>query len=134
MHNVINVLESIFQEYEWEFKAASDASLNAFKLKARSFGVPESVIEQLVIFYSQVDGVPCLDSLVLHSCDDSIIFEWWEDAELWLGSRDYHILRWSAEIDRFCIGDASNVSFGEEEQFKYITDAIVYLANVYSAD
>lgn len=132
MQHVINALEPIFLEYGDTIKPASDISLRSFELKASAIGVPEDVIEQLVSLYSLVDEVPCLDSLVLHSCNDSIIFEWWENAELWLGSRDYYILRWSAEKVRFCVGDASNVSFGENVEFKHIADAVVYLANVYS--
>ena len=132
MQNVIKALAPLFKKDGHNIKAAYKADLIKFKVKANSHGVPITVIEQLIPFYSQVAEVPCLDSLVIHGCDDITIFEWWEDGELWLGSRDYHILRWSSQKSMFCVGDASNVSFGKKEEFKEFTDAVMYLVNVYS--
>ncbi|MDR3323488.1 MAG: hypothetical protein LBS89_04710, partial [Zoogloeaceae bacterium] len=39
-----------------------------------------------------------------HQCGDEILFEWWEDQELWLGSRDDDVLLW--KNNEFCSGDA----------------------------
>ena len=132
MQHVINVLEPIFQEHGCRVKSAPEESLTIFKLRAHGHGVPDEVTKQLTSFYLQVAEVPCLDSFVVHGCNEIIIFEWWQDGELWLGTRDYYILRWSSEKARFCIGDANNVSFSNEEEFIMFSDAVVALANVYS--
>ena len=74
---------------------------------------------------------PCLDSLEIHRCADPIIFEWWDQQELWLGQRDNNILRWSSPKDRFCIGDASNVSFSPEHEYSTFAEALRGLVNIY---
>ncbi|NKC19125.1 hypothetical protein CWC29_009775 [Pseudoalteromonas sp. S4498] len=113
-----------------EIKPASAESLVIFTAKATVQLVPNEVIAQLVSFYAHLAEVPCLDSLVVHHCDDPIIFEWWGDKELWLGSKDFYVLRWSAEKACFCIGDVSNVSFGEDEEFPDFNDAVIHLATL----
>jgi len=132
MQDIINVLEPIFQKHSCLIKPASELSLRAFRVIAYRHGLPEHVIEQLISFYSQVGDVPCLDSLDIHSCDDESLFEWWRDGELWLGTRDCYILRWSSKKGLFCIGDASNISFSKKEEFGNLADSIIYLVNIYS--
>lgn len=131
MQQVVENLKALFQEYDCEIEPTSNNSLNIFRSKANALEVPKDVIEQLIQFYVHFYDVPCLDSLTFHSCDDSQLFEWWEDSEIWLGSRDYYILRWSADRNRFCVGDSSNVSFGKDEEFCSLSEAIMYLINVY---
>jgi hypothetical protein len=85
------------------------------------------VIDQLVYFYSIVDGVPCLDSLDIHRCADLILFEWWDQQELWLGQKDFQTFRWSASKQRFCIGSAGNVSFSEDDEYSTFAEALGHL-------
>ncbi|WP_299008700.1 hypothetical protein [uncultured Tenacibaculum sp.] len=53
--------------------------------------------------------------LGFHSCTDDIIFEWWEDSELWLGQNDCNTLRWVN--GKFCLGDASNISYTKNYEY-----------------
>jgi len=82
------------------------------------------VVRQLSDFYAIADGVPCLNSLDIHRCADSILFEWWDQQELWLGQQDFYILRWSSANGRFCIGDAGNVSFSSSDEYRTFADAL----------
>lgn len=66
---------------------------------------------------------PVLMGFSLHRCDDEILFEWWEDdRELWLGQRDCDVLRWAD--GKFCLSDASNISYGEEYEFPTLVDLL----------
>ena len=85
---------------------------------------------QLLDFYSIVDGIPCLNSLDIHRCDDLILFEWWEQQELWLGQRDFYTVRWSSAKKRFCIGDAGNVSFSKSDEYRTFAGALHYVVNL----
>src|SRR5262249_18508301 len=113
--DVVALLKPLFEDYKVAMKPASKNSLALFQARAKERKVPGDVVKQLADFYSTVDGVPCLNSLDIHRCDDLILFEWWNQQELWLGQRDFYTLRWSSSKKRFCIGDAGNVSFSESE-------------------
>jgi len=63
-----------------------------------------------------------LDGFDFHRCDDIILFEWWDQQELWLGQRDMDTLRWTNL--GFCLGDASNVSYGQDYQFPTLLQLI----------
>lgn len=91
--------------------------------------VPQTAISQLSVFYSVVDGIPCLDSLHIYSCTDATIFEWWDRKELWLGQRDFYVLRWFEYM--FCIGDATNVCFADEDAYPNFVDALRHIMTVY---
>lgn len=93
-----------------------------FRRRAVENGVPESVVDLLAEFYGVSNGIPCLNSLVFHRCDDEILFEWWDDGELWLGQRDNDVLRWAD--DKFCLGDASNISYSQEDEFDTLVDLL----------
>ena len=89
---------------------------------AKSKNIPTNVINQLIEFYEISNGIPCLDSFEFHSCNDKILYEWWNRQELWLGTRDMDILRWSK--GRFCLGDASNTSYGRDYEFTSLIDLL----------
>ena len=91
--------------------------------------IPAHVVEQLADFYSVVNGVPSLDSLSIHDCADSIIFEWWSHGELWLGQRDFHTLRWHDE--KYCVGDASTISFSPEHEFSTLLEGVSHMVRLY---
>lgn len=128
----VALLKRLFDIYEAPMKPATEASLSVFKARATERGVPGDVVTQLLEFYSVIDGVPCLDSLSIHSCDDIILFEWWDDQqELWLGQRDFYTLRWSSSKERFCIGDAGNVSFSESDEYPTFAEALRHMVRLY---
>jgi len=130
----VGLLKPLFDVYETEMKSASEESLAEFRRRAGEHGVPQDVIAQLADFYSVTDGVvPCLDSLGIHSCADSILFEWWDHQELWLGQRDFYTLRWSQAKNRFCIGDAGNVSFSENDEYRTFAEALRHMVNLYDS-
>lgn len=134
MSNPIDIkalLKPLFDEYGVCMVPATQAQLKVFKARAVERDIPGAVVTQLVDFYSIANGVPCLDSLDIHACDDLILFEWWNQQELWLGQRDYYTLRWSASKNRFCIGDAGDVSFSGRDEYTAFAEALRYLVRVY---
>lgn len=85
--------------------------------------IPDSVAGELVEFYRISNGTPCLDGFSFHRCNDEILFEWWgSDRELWLRQRDCDLLRWAD--GKFCLGDASNISYGEKYEFPILEDLL----------
>lgn len=85
-------------------------------------GVDDSVVNQLVDLY-QVANNFCYEIILeFHNCDDVILFEWWGEKEIWLGQRDFHTLRQAN--GKFCLGDASNISFSEEYEFNTLIELI----------
>src|SRR5262245_40515987 len=127
----VALLEPLFAAYEKPMEPASEASLELFRARTAERKVPRDVVAQLVEFYSVLDGVPCLDSLAIHPCADLILFEWWDQQELWLGQRDFYTLRWSQAKDRFCIGDASNVSFSASDEYRTFAEALRQMVKMY---
>ena len=125
------LLRPLFDSYKAVMKPASESALKLFALRVNERKVPKDVVAQLTDFYSILDGVPCLDSLDIHRCDDIIIFEWWDERELWLGQRDFYTLRWSWSKDRFCIGDAGNVSFSPNDEYHTFAEALRYMVEMY---
>lgn len=129
----VALLKPLFDAYKVAMKSASQSSLNLFRSRATERKVPIEVVNQLANFYSNVDGVPCLDSLDIHRCDDLILFEWWDQQELWLGQRDFYTLRWSSSKERFCIGDAGNVSFSESDEYRSFAEALRHMVKSYDS-
>jgi hypothetical protein len=131
--DVVALLKPLFDAYEVPMSPATEASLTLFKARTSEREIPGDVVTQLADFYSVVDGVPCLDSLEIHRCDDMILFEWWDRQELWLGQRDFYTLRWSSSKNRFCIGDAGNVSFSERDEYLTFAEALRHIAKLYDS-
>jgi hypothetical protein len=127
------LLKPLFDAYNVVMKPARQSSLNLFRSRATERKVPIEVVNQLADFYSIVDGVPCLDSLDIHRSDDLILFEWWDQQELWLGQRDFYTLRWSSSKERFCIGDAANVSFSEKDEYRCFAEALRHMVKLYDS-
>lgn len=112
-----------FVQAKKEIIPANENLLADFRRRTTQHGVPVSAIDQLVEFYKLSNGTPCLNGFSFHRCEDEILFEWWEDDRaLWLSQRDCDVLRWSN--DKFCLGDASNVSYGEEYEFSTLVDLL----------
>ncbi len=128
------LLKPLFDEHDVTMEPADESSLNLFKERTDDREVPPHVTKQLTHFYSIVDGVPCLDSLDIHRCDDLIIFEWWAQHELWLGQRDSFTLRWSRSKDRFCIGDGGNVSFSSQDEYQTFAEALQHMVKMFDPE
>jgi hypothetical protein len=135
MHNVayVALLIPLFDSYEKEMRGASETSLKVFRARCCERDVPQDVVSQLTDFYSVIDGIPCLNSLDIHCCADLILFEWWDQRELWLGQRDFYSLRWSSSKSRFCIGDAENVSLSESDEYRTFDEALRHMVRMYDS-
>lgn len=118
-----NLLQPLFDQYQEIMTPADNHLLNSFKQSAQQRGVPESVIAELITFYSFTNGIPCLDGFDFYACHDEILFEWWEkQGVLWLGQRDFYVLRWAN--NRYCLGDASDNSFSKMHEFRSLFDLL----------
>lgn len=130
MKNNVNyreIVRPLFDLYNLQMTPASDDSLKAFKERATSHDVPTEVIEELSNYYAMVGGTPWI-----HKCDDVIVFEWWNEGELWLGQRDLYTLRWTN--NRYCIGDAGNVSFSPSDEHETLGSALNQFVRMYDPE
>ena len=121
---LVKLIKPIFDISEMDFCPASEKQISEFKKVTLEKGVPEKVTLELIKFYETTNGIPCLDSLSIHKINDLIIFEWWDDNELWLGQRDFYTIRW--KDNKYHLGDASNLNYGEE----YISDSLIGLLEI----
>jgi hypothetical protein len=126
-------IQSILGECE-EFKPSEKSVIDEFAENSRKRNVPECVIGQLAEFYEIADAL-CVDGVEIHSCDDEILFEWWdEDGELWLGGSGSDVFRWSREKGKFCMGDASDASYGEDHEFDTFAELLKFAYDYYFAE
>ncbi|MDJ0365074.1 hypothetical protein QMK33_07910 [Hymenobacter sp. H14-R3] len=93
----------------YPLQPASQQALATFEQRAIARGVPTGVTQQLVAFYQVANAFFYDSCLGFFTCDDELIFEWWEAKELWLSLMHMDVIRWSG--GKFCVGDASNVSY-----------------------
>ena len=120
-----SLLGSLVNGEDYKLQPATDEQMKAFVKTAAEKCVPQNVIVQLTELYEVANDYTYEIVLAFHNCADEIIFEWWdEDRELWLGQRDFHTLRWANE--KFCLGDAGNISFGKE----YEADTLIQLIEI----
>ena len=106
----------------YPIKPATQKQVDLFTNRATQNKIEHNVIKQLVDFYSVANLFNYEIIIGFHSCDDSTIFEWWEYKELWLGQRDFNTLRWAD--GKFCLGDASNISFSDEYKFDSLIELL----------
>ena len=108
---------------DYEVLPATSEQIEAFTKIATEKQVPKSVITQLTELYEVANNYNYEIIMAFHCCTDEIIFEFWDnERELWLGQRDYNMLRWTD--GKFCLGDASNASFGEEYEAETLIQLI----------
>ena len=107
---------------DYKIRPSTKEQIDIFTQRALDNGVDIKVIKQLVDLYEVADYFYYEIIIAFHPCDDLTIFGWWGDKELWLGQRDFYTLRWAS--DKFCLGDASNVSFSDEYQFDTLIELI----------
>ena len=109
------------EDYE-EFKPSTKKQIAVFLKRAEENGVPDEVVRQLVDLYELANRFFRENFLGFFACDDLTIFEWWDenDRTLWLGLFDYYVTRWTN--GKFCLGDASSVSFSNEYEFDTLAE------------
>src|SRR5690606_716714 len=103
---------------------ASENQLNDFKEFALKKGLPDKTVLEFIEFYRVTNGIPCLDSLDIHKINDIILFEWWDDSEIWIGQRDFYTIRWKDY--KYHLGDASNLNHGSE----YISNSFIGILQI----
>jgi hypothetical protein len=116
------LLKPFFTEYDEKFILTTEKQILDFVQKCKIKKVPIGAWEQLVEFYGVTNGVPCLNGFDFHACNNEIIFEWWNEDELWLGQCNDDILRW--KNNEFCLGDASNVAYSDQHKFPTLIELL----------
>ena len=123
MQVIKNLLNKLPHSIEYAVRPATTEEIKIFIKNATSRKIPENVIKELTEFYSIANEYYYEIVIGFHNCTDEIIYEWWEEyGELWLGQRDFNTLRWMN--GKFCLGDASSVSYGEEYESKNLIGLI----------
>ena len=118
------LLTSLPESGNGKIEPATQQQIDIFMQRALSNGLDRSAVKQLVELYEAANAYGYEMIVQFHSCDDLILFEWWHDKQLWLGQRDFYTIRWAN--GKFCMGDASNVSFSNEEEFETLIELIEY--------
>lgn len=112
-NNIIALLTSLPDAVEYTLQPATDEQIQSFINKSLEQKVPQNVINQLTALYSVCNCYTYETVISFHHCTDELIYEWWQDdKELWLGQKDFYTLRWAN--GKFCLGDASNLSYGSQ--------------------
>lgn len=117
-----DILKQIPEEETYGIKPATDDQIQLFIQKAKQKGVKKEVIEELVNLYTVANEFTCENILAFHSCDNEIIYEWWEENVLWLGQRDFNTIRWMN--DKYCLGSAGNYSNSEKDEYDTLEDLL----------
>lgn len=117
-----SLFTNLGERQRYELKPSTKEQIEVFIQRAIENGVDTKVIQQLVDLYEVADFFYYEIIIGFHHCDDPVIFEWWTDKELWLGQRDFYTLRWTN--GRFCLGDASNISFSGDYKFDTLIELI----------
>ena len=116
-----NIIEPLFASYQVRMVPADDSLLTEFRHTARHKNVPENVINELVEFYKVTNGIPCLD-IDFFSCDNDMLYELWDNGEIWLGQKDSDLLRWTN--NKYCLGSAGWISYSKEYEFDSLIDLL----------
>ncbi|GAB5399261.1 MAG: hypothetical protein Aureis2KO_08460 [Aureisphaera sp.] len=122
--SLMKLIQPIFNTSWKEVIPATESQLTEFSRLAHNKGVPEKTILELVEFYRITNGIPCVDSLEIHQIDDSILFERWEERELWIGQRDFYMIRF--KDNKYHLGDASNLNYGDE----YVSESLIGILQI----
>ncbi|OSZ73641.1 hypothetical protein CAP36_16665 [Chitinophagaceae bacterium IBVUCB2] len=117
-----SLLTKLVEGQEFKIKPATKEQIDIFTQRAVDNNVDSKVIQQLVDLYEVADFFNYEIIIGFHHCDDLTIFEWWGDKELWLGQRDFNTLRWTN--NKFCLGDASTISFSADYEFDTLIELI----------
>lgn len=116
------LLNSVNNNCGDELKPASYEKIEKFKINAQQKGVSDEVINQLADLYLVSDNFMVEVIMGFHPCNDELLFEWWDEKELWIGQRDFNTLRWAN--GKFCLGNASSISYSEKDEYDTLTQLI----------
>jgi len=117
-----SLLTKLVDGQDYDIKPAAKEQIEIFIQRAVDNGVDSKIIKQLVDLYEVADFFHYEIIIGFHRCDDLTIFELWDDKELWLGLRDFYIIRWTKS--KFCLGDASTISFSADYEFDTLIELI----------
>ena len=117
-----NILNKIPEQQTYGIKPATNEQIQVFIQRAKTNGVKEEIIEELVNLYRVANEFTSEVILAFHSCDSEIIFEWWEQGVLWLGQRDFNTIRWVN--NKYYLGDAGNYSYSEKNEYDTLEDLL----------
>jgi hypothetical protein len=117
-----SLLTNLICGEDYVIKPATKEQIDIFVHRAIENEVDTKVIRQLVDLYEVADFFYYEIIIGFHRCDDPVVFDWWEDKELWLGQRDFNTLRWTG--GKFCLGEACMVSFSDECRFDTLIELI----------
>jgi hypothetical protein len=116
------LLTSLESSYSENLIPTSLERIERFEKRAMKHGLDKKVIEQLTDLYKITDSFSYIIVIGFHPCDDEMIFQWWDNKELWIGQRDFNTLRWSN--NKFCLGDAGNISYSPEHEYDSLIELI----------
>jgi len=100
---------------------ATEEKLELFVSGCQKRNIPQAIQDELAEYYK------VHENLIGSGLDDEIIFEWLDyhnDDCLWLGQSDMDTIRCIVSTHKYTIGDASNVSYGEEYEFDTFYDML----------
>ena len=102
---------------------ATKEKLAKFIAHCEKRNIPQAIQDELVEFYKVQESFLSKTAFV---CDDESIFYWFDDEHdcLRLGQKDMDTFRCIISTHKFTIGDASNVSYGEEYEFDTLYDML----------
>jgi hypothetical protein len=127
IHSLLEVIVVEHPEY-YLIQPADEVDLRTFERRAITSGVPTEVIRQLLDFYQIANAFYYELCLGFFSCKDEVIFEWWDSGkELWLSLMHMDVIRWSA--GKFCVGDASSVSYSSSDEYETLVDLLIGCSN-----
>jgi len=121
--DIWSFLKELPTDFTYDVLPATIKQIEVFENNANRFGVKESVINELTSFYRVANNLEFESILGFHSCDDEIIFEWWNEGVLWLGQRDFNTLRWVNE--KFCLGDAGDYSYAKKNEYETLKGLVI---------
>ena len=117
-----DIIRPLFELYNENITPATPDEISRFREMASQLHVPQVAIDELIKFYEVSNGIPCLDSISISKIDDELLFEPWEDGELWFGQRDMDMIRWAQ--GKFHLGHAGDLNYGSDYVFNTILEVL----------
>ena len=117
------LLAFLVADQNYKIEPALKVDIEIFKDRAFKNEIDKNVINQLVDLYKVANGFEYEMIIGFHSCNDEIIFQNWLENELFLGKKDFNVLRW--RNNKFCLGDnIGNTSISEDYEFDTLIELI----------
>lgn len=87
---------------------ATNEEIRDFRKHCDSHNVDKKVADELETYYRQSNSF-----FNYFTCDDEMLFEWWDEGLIWLGNVDDDCFVYNAKTHRYAIGFAGDSSLGE---------------------